>query len=173
MKFLCLDCRAAMEFVARQEPGDGTFGAAFTCPNCGRSIALLANPMETQLVGSLGVKIGGRTLDQPPLELVRSKLLGKDGAFADQRAGDQPAPEAPEAPEAVPAGHAPQLEAPSAQPGPPAWSAEARARLERVPSFVRGMVKKLYADYARERGIPEITPEIMDRARAELGLEGM
>ncbi len=147
MKFLCLDCHAAMEFVARQEPGDGTFGAAFSCPNCGRSIALLANPMETQLVNSLAVKIGGRTLDQPPLELVRSKLLGKDGAFASP--------------------------APADQPGPPAWSAEARARLERVPSFVRGMVKKLYADYARERGIREITPEIMDRARAELGLEGM
>lgn len=165
MKFLCLDCHAAMEFVARQEPGDGTFGAAFTCPNCGRSIALLANPMETQLVGSLGVKIGGRTLDQPPLELVRSKLLGKDGAFA-----DQPAPDAVQAPAAGPAL---KPEAPTAQPGPPAWSAEARARLERVPSFVRGMVKKIYADYARERGIREITPEIMDRARAELGLEGM
>jgi hypothetical protein len=146
MKFLCLDCRAVMEFVARQEPGDGTFGAAFTCPNCGRSIALLANPMETQLVGSLGVKIGGRTLEQPPLELVRSKLVGKDGAFA---------------------------EAASAPPGPPAWSAEALARLERVPAFVRGMVKKLYADYAREHGIREITPEIMDRARADLGLEGV
>jgi len=42
-----------------------------------------------------------------------------------------------------------------------------------VPSFVRGMVKKIYADYAKERGITEITPAIMDTARAELGLEGM
>jgi hypothetical protein len=170
MKFLCLDCHAAMEFAARQEPGDGTFGAAFTCPTCGRSIALLANPMETQLVSSLGVKIGGRTLDQAPLELVRSKLLGKDGAFADQPDGGQPAAEAPGA---DPAGGPRELEASAGRPAPPAWNAEAKARLERVPSFVRGMVKKLYADYARERGIPEITPEIMDRARAELGLEGM
>jgi len=34
------------------------------------------------------------------------------------------------------------------------------------------MVKKIYADYAKERGIGEITPAVMDTARAELGLEG-
>jgi Proto-chlorophyllide reductase 57 kD subunit len=42
-----------------------------------------------------------------------------------------------------------------------------------VPGFVRGMVKRIYADYARDRGIGSITPEIMDRARVDLGLEGM
>src|ERR1041385_2468209 len=57
--------------------------------------------------------------------------------------------------------------------GGPAWSTAAQDRLGRVPSFVRGMVKKIYADYARERGINEITPAVMDTARAELGLEGM
>jgi len=35
------------------------------------------------------------------------------------------------------------------------------------------MVKKIYGEYAAERGIAEITPEVMDRARTELGLEGM
>ena len=50
---------------------------------------------------------------------------------------------------------------------------DAEARLARVPNFVRGMVKRIYADYARERGIAEITPAVMDMARAELGLEGM
>jgi hypothetical protein len=38
---------------------------------------------------------------------------------------------------------------------------------------VRGMVKKIYREWALEHGIREITPEIMDRARTELGLEGM
>jgi len=47
------------------------------------------------------------------------------------------------------------------------------ARLQNVPSFVRGMVKRIYTDYARERDIEEMTPELMDRARSELGLEGM
>jgi hypothetical protein len=53
------------------------------------------------------------------------------------------------------------------------WSLEATERLNRVPNFVRGMVKRIYADYAKERGIAEITPAVMDTARAELGLEGM
>ncbi|MEJ2337384.1 MAG: PCP reductase family protein [Gemmatimonadales bacterium] len=53
------------------------------------------------------------------------------------------------------------------------WSEAATRRLEGVPSFVRGMVKRIYTDYAKEQGIHEITPEIMDRARTDLGLEGM
>ena len=144
MKFLCIDCDEQMQFAERQVPGDGTFAAAFRCPSCGRSVALLANPMETQLVGALGVKIGGRTLDAPPLEMVRGTIQGKDGAFVDAEG-----------------------------PSRPAWSAAAEERLSRVPTFVRGMVKRIYADYAAERGIGEITPDVMDRARGDLGLEGM
>ena len=51
------------------------------------------------------------------------------------------------------------------------WSAQ--DRLSRVPGFVRGMVKRIYAEYARDRGIKEITPALMDTARTELGLENM
>jgi hypothetical protein len=35
------------------------------------------------------------------------------------------------------------------------------------------MVKKIYTEYARDHDIGEITPEVMDRARTDLGLEGM
>ena len=145
MKFLCIDCDAQMTFEERQEPGDGTFAASFECPTCHRRVALLANPMESQLVGALGVKIGGRTLDQQPFETVRSTIVGRDDALQDVE------PRGPR----------------------PRWSAESRERLERVPSFVRGMVMRIYGDWAHERGITDITPEIMDRARTELGLEDM
>lgn len=148
MKFLCVDCDEQMTFQERDQPGDGTFGASFTCPRCHRSIAMLANPMETQLVNSLGVKIGGRELDPQPMESIRTSMLGNEDAFA----------EAP---------------SPDAARRAPVWSAASRERLERVPSFVRGMVKKIYAEWASERGIPEITPEIMDQARSDLGLEDM
>jgi hypothetical protein len=151
MKFLCIDCDAQMQFEERQEPGDGTFAAAFRCPACTRRVALLANPMETQLVSALGVKIGGRTLDAEPMEHVRTSVLGRDDAFAEGFADDGAAARVPR----------------------PRWSAEGEARLLRVPGFVRGMVKKIYTDFAAERGIAEITPAVMDRARAELGLEGM
>jgi hypothetical protein len=149
MKFLCIDCDAQMHFEERQQPGDGTFAAAFACPTCGRRVAMLANPMETQLVNSLGVKIGGRTLDAEPMELIRTNIAGRDDAFVD------------------PAHRAPRTA------HRPVWSPEAQDRLTRVPGFVRGMVKKIYADYAAEHDILEITPAVMDRARAELGLEGM
>ncbi|HJU65568.1 MAG TPA: PCP reductase family protein [Gemmatimonadaceae bacterium] len=148
MKFLCIECDEQMRFEDRQQPGDGTFAAAFACPRCGRRIAMLANPMETQLVGSLGVKIGGRTLDEQPLELVRSSLQGRDDAFSESQS-------------------------PEHGPVRPRWSVESQERLARVPNFVRGMVRKIYSDYAVEHGITDITPDVMDRARAELGLEGM
>jgi len=148
MKFLCVECDRQMQFEERRLPGDGTLAAAFKCPGCGRVVALLTNPMETQLVASLGVKIGGRTIDAQPMETVRSMVAsGRDDAFGDggkRETGNVPA-----------------------------WSAEAQERLARVPGFVRGMVKRIYLDYAKERGITEITPAVMDTARSELGLEGM
>jgi hypothetical protein len=53
------------------------------------------------------------------------------------------------------------------------WSPDAQERLAKVPNFVRGMVKRIYAEYARDHGIAEITPALMDTARTELGLEGL
>src|SRR5687767_1674397 len=157
MKFLCIDCDSQMHFEERQQPGDGTFAAAFACPTCGRRVAMLANPMETQLVNSLGVKIGGRALDPEPMELIRTSVAGREDAFEDAGARS----------ERVPA------EGERVGPRRAAWSLDAQERLARVPGFVRGMVKKIYTDYAADHDIAEITPAVMDRARAELGLEGM
>ena len=152
MKFLCVDCDEQMAFEERQLPGDGTLAAVFRCPSCNRMTAMLTNPMETRLVSSLGVKVGGRTVPETPFEGIRGSVAsGREDAFDD----DAPAP---------------------ARAGGPArvtWSVEAVERLGHVPSFVRGMVKKIYTEYARERAIEEITPEIMDRARTDLGLEEM
>jgi hypothetical protein len=153
MKFLCLPCDCVMEFAERQLPGDGTMAAVFTCGGCGREMAMLTNPMETQLVSSLGVKVGGREVPEQPMELVRTTLAdGRGDAFDDD-------PEPPPSPGSVA--------------WSVTWSEDARDRLGHVPSFVRGMVKRIYTDYARERGIATITPAVMDRARTDLGLEGM
>ena len=149
MKFLCLTCDEVMAFAERQLPGDGTLSVIFTCPACKREMALLTNPMETQLVTSLGVEIGGRTVPQQPMQQTRMGL-------------DSPREDAFDAAETPPTAR-----------GPVTWSAEATERLENVPRFVRGMVKRIYAEYAMEREIHVITPEVMDRARSDLGLEGM
>ena len=52
-----------------------------------------------------------------------------------------------------------------------AWSDAARARIERIPSFVRGVVSKRVEDYARREGIAEITPEVLDRIRQEMPVD--
>jgi hypothetical protein len=148
VKFLCVPCDSVMAFSERHLPGDGTMAAVFECAECGREMALLTNPMETQLVSTMGVKVGGREVPSQPLETVRGSLdQGRADAFV-----------APPSPQTV---------------GPVRWTEEALLRLESVPGFVRGMVKRIYTDYARERGIDTISPEVMDRARSDLGLEGM
>ncbi|PYO74022.1 MAG: hypothetical protein DMD67_14380 [Gemmatimonadetes bacterium] len=87
-------------------------------------------------------------IDEQPLETVRGMVsTGKTDAFDDS--GERGAGSGPR------------------------WSADAQERLARVPGFVRGMVKKIYSDYAKEHGLAEITPAMMDAARSELGLEGM
>jgi hypothetical protein len=159
MKFLCIDCDQVMEFAERQLPGDGTMAAVFKCEKCSREMAMLTNPMETQFVSSMGVKVGGREVPAQPLEGVRTALDGaRDEAFAEEVGGD------------------PGAGAPAYGPGNPApveWTGEAVDRLQNVPKFVRGMVKRIYTDWARENQVRTITPEVMDRARSDLGLEHM
>ena len=156
MKFLCVASDKVMDFAERQIPGDGTLAAVFTCASCDREVAMLTNPMETQLISSMGVKIGGREVPAQPMELARTSLKGgRDDAFVLSEDIPLASGESAAAPVRV------------------VWTPEATGRLERVPSFVRGMVKRIYTDWAREKGVSEITPESMDRASTELGLEGM
>lgn len=165
MKFLCIECDQVMAFAERQIPGDGTMAAVFTCPGCGREMAMLTNPMETQLVSSLGVRVGGRTVPEQPMQLTRTSVQdARAEVFA-------------EAPASPAEGDEADADAVHAATAPPVtrvqWDPEAVDRLGRVPNFVRGMVKRIYTDWAKENGIATITPAIMDRARTELGLEGM
>lgn len=170
MKFLCIDCDEVMTFGERQLPGDGTLAAVFKCGSCSREMAMLTNPMETQLVSSMGVKIGGREVPEQPMELVRSSLAdGREDAFEDGEGAQESAGDAVSGAAANATPDAP----PEPHTGRVTWSPEAVERLERVPRFVRGMVKRIYTEYARENGIAEFTPEVMDRARSDLGLEGM
>lgn len=50
------------------------------------------------------------------------------------------------------------------------WTEEAERRLERVPGFVRQMVRESVERYARERGRREVTGEVMDEVRSRMGM---
>jgi hypothetical protein len=45
------------------------------------------------------------------------------------------------------------------------WTDGARERLNRVPSFVRGQVSRRMEQVARERGVTEITADLMHEVR--------
>jgi light-independent protochlorophyllide reductase subunit B len=49
------------------------------------------------------------------------------------------------------------------------WNKEAQAELNKVPGFVRGKVKRNTEKFARERGIDEITLEVMYAAKEAVG----
>jgi len=176
MKFLCLGCDERMDFAQRDVPGDGTMAAVFECGGCGRAVAMLTNPMETQLVSSLGVKVGGREVPAEPMEQTRASVIGERDAALESRgrgAGTATGSGGGETGPAPPPRPVDPTDAGADGGAAVTWSGEAEERLDRVPGFVRGMVRRIYTDYAKERGIETITPGIMDRARSDLGLEGM
>ena len=81
MKFVCLNCETYMNFEKVEKPGEGTLGVFFGCPSCNAKFSMVTNPGETQMVSSLGVKLGGRTVEAEPFEMTRGTL--KDEALAD------------------------------------------------------------------------------------------
>ena len=57
-----------------------------------------------------------------------------------------------------------------ADPGLP-WDEDARARIERVPSFVRGVVAARVEAYAAERGHARVSPELLDEVRSAMPVD--
>ena len=51
------------------------------------------------------------------------------------------------------------------------WNEDAKKRLTKVPSFGKGMVIKRVEQYAKEKGISEITPDIMKEAKEKMSVD--
>jgi len=51
------------------------------------------------------------------------------------------------------------------------WTADARARVERIPSFVRGVVMGRVEDWARRQGRREITAELLAEVRSAMPVD--
>src|SRR5205823_9184312 len=58
MKFLCVPCDSPMKMQSVGPPERGSLSVVYACPECGYEMAMLTNPYETQVVQSLGVRIG-------------------------------------------------------------------------------------------------------------------
>ena len=161
MKFVCTECDEPMKFD--QNGGldeDGSMSATFRCPSCEWGVTLLINPQETQMVRSLGVKIGGATVPAQPMEMLQTHLAHPSESVTD--ALQPPGASCPFS--------AMVQDAFDTTQGDLRWSVEAEQRLERAPSFVRPMVRRGIEEFAREQGYAEITPQVMDEARARMGM---
>ena len=166
MKFLCLDCDQPMKLHSTAGPDEGSLAVTFRCPECGFRVAMLTNPFETQMVRSLGVKVGGRTVPPEPFENLRSTMAGaRPDAF--EGAGGTSETAGPGCPFAAALGET-TTETPA--PSQLAWTSEAEARLERIPSFIRSMARRSIERFAEGKGYPTVTETVMDEARVVFGM---
>jgi radical SAM protein with 4Fe4S-binding SPASM domain len=51
------------------------------------------------------------------------------------------------------------------------WTPEARARMQRIPSFVRGVVVRRLEDYARAQGRDEVSSELLREVRERMPID--
>ena len=176
MKFLCVGCDEAMDFIETEGPDRGSLAVTFGCPQCGRKIILLTNPWETQVVSSLGVKIGGRTVPYEPLEQTRTALASQkeEALIADEEIGVKASSGSAGCPftEAVSKTDTGSMKSETfvSLSRTMIWTQEAEKRLERVPSFVRPMASMAIENFAREKGYREINTRVMDEARDKIGM---
>ena len=145
MKFLCVPCDSPMKLQTVGPPERGSLSVVYACPECGYEMAMLTNAYETQVVQSLGVRIGpdGETAAAASRCPFTAMIPGSDAARAPGPLGDI---------------------------GSVRWTAAAEARLANIPEFVRPMARTGIERFARERGTLEVNETVLDAARDFFGM---
>lgn len=167
MKFLCLDCDEPMKLHSTEGPNAGSLSVTFRCPECGFRVAMLTNPLETQMVQSLGVKVGGRTEAPAPFEHLRSSMATqRTDAFEGAPAPTTDGTATSSCPFAGMVGGGTATTPPTAV----TWTPEAEARTERIPAFIRPMARRAIERYAESQGLATITEAVLDEARGVMGM---
>ena len=194
MKFVCLKCETYMTFEKVEKPAEGSLGVFFECPSCQSRFSMVTNPGETQMVSSLGVQLGGRTVDHTPLEMTRGGLednvsagIGQMAAYLNEKiqGGQIATPAASSTSSLAESGSSSEgggcpFSAMVAQmglgssgstgPSAPAgeqllWTPDAQEKLAKIPSFVQPMVKSSVETYARKNGFSTVTLQVMDDSK--------
>jgi hypothetical protein len=129
-----------MKLRTTASPQTGTLSVVYTCPACDYEIAMLTNPFETQLVQSLGVRIG-------PQGEEHATASGSGCPFSGMVAEANPTAM-----------------------GDLAWTPGARARLQNIPEFVRPMATAGIEKLAREKGRTEVDEAMLDEAKTFFGM---
>ena len=122
-------------------PDRGSLSVVYSCPACGYEMAMLTNAYETQVVQSLGVRIG------PAQASTEANTAGGKCPFGAMVPDAQPKIE-----NAI------------------RWTSGAEARLTNIPEFVRPMAKTGIEKFAQERGAVEVDEKILDEAKEFFGM---
>lgn len=171
MKFLCVPCDSPMQLQTVAPPERGSLSIVYACPACGYEIAMLTNAYETQVVQSLGVRIGpdasvsaasGASVvgaaGAPTATVGRAIGTGAGCPFSAMIPGTA----------SVTADDTRPLQ--TSDPTAISWTAAAEARLANIPSFVRPMARTGIEQFARDRGASEVDEKILDAARDFFGM---
>ena len=150
MKFLCVPCDSPMKLQTVGPPERGSLSVVYSCPECGYEMAMLTNAYETQVVQSLGVRIGPE-------------------ASAEAGASSGASSKCP-FPGMIPGMEGTVEGAGRAEPIPVRWTAAAEARLANIPEFVRPMARTGIERFAREKGVLEVDEKMLDAAREFFGM---
>ena len=140
MKFLCVPCDSPMKLQTVAPPDRGSLSVVYSCPECGYEMAMLTNAYETQVVQSLGVKIGPQGED--------ASASGGKCPFSGMIQGTEQRADPPQV----------------------RWTAAAEARLANIPEFVRPMARTGIEKFARDKGTLEVNETILDEARDFFGM---
>lgn len=158
MKFLCVPCDNQMRLRATEESEPGSLSVVYECPGCGYEIAMLTNQHETDMVRSLGVRIGPAA----------AAAIANPGIAASTAASGEPG--ASRCPFSAMLGGTAQPGAQAATPEGPEWTPGALARLESIPEMVRPMARAGIEMVARENGHQVIDETVLADARSRFGM---
>ena len=139
-----------MKLQSVAPPDRGSLSVVYSCPECGYEMAMLTNAYETQVVQSLGVRIGP---DGEKAATSNGSATGSKCPFSSMIPGTE--------------GERPEQ---SSEPIGVRWTAAAEARLANIPEFVRPMARTGIERFARERGTLEVDEKILDEAREFFGM---
>jgi hypothetical protein len=144
-----------MKLQTVRPPEGGSLSVVYSCPECGYEMAMLTNAYETQVVQSLGVRIGPAP----------SAVEGRADASAEAITPGGRCPFSAMIP-----GNDETRRGQPLEPPPVRWTAAAEARLANIPEFVRPMARTGIERFAQERGSVEVDESILEAARDFFGM---
>ena len=179
MKFVCLNCETYMSLEKVEKPQEGSLGVFFACPSCTAKFSMVTNAGETNMMNSLGLKLGAKAEPAASMEGLRAVAGNGQGASAPTASPAAPAvaatatspAKAPEKASGCPFS-AMVAEMGLTNSGKPAagasdftWTPDAKEKLDRLPAFVKPMVQASVEGYARKQGFKSITLQVMDDSK--------